>query len=750
VHRQLLGERGELASNELLAEMLQKTTAAETAAVRVVNEKQPAETDERPTPWVAALAIANHRVKPSSIVSIPADGPAAAIVQVDGAVYGLDAATGRLLWRRHLGFARRTSTQLIGKDVLVSDVAQDELLRLDAATGRLIWRQPLGEPFAPPLVVGDRGFAPADSGRLYVIDLQSGARTGYMQFAQSLRVTPAVDRNSQRLYLPGDHSSLYTVSLADLSCLGVYYFGHSEGAIDVSPAAVMDKVAVHENNGVETSRLRLMSLDDKGAIAGQVAEQRLKGLATSPPIVANRRLIATTDRGQIDVYEIGAGEGEDAIALVATRPATGSQPLARHAAISGRNIWVGDTQLTKFVVLPTGNRLPVEAIEDNFVGDTFDHPLALYVDTLIHARRPKDRAGVVVAATETGQGHTLWETDLAIPPVGAPVSDDANKAIAVATVEGYLFRFDEAAIRTRVEDQPLAAELMPAQLPALTAAVDLGQGRVAYCAAGSDRLLLYNPALGAQAAKWIQLESRLACAVTPLGDGFLVPTQIGQVFYLSSVDGSSLTTPFQPVLQPDTQWNYKPAGAVGDAGRQFVISDGRQKIYLVERVDQPQPHLKAVAEVDSGPYPIESQLFVLGGRAMAVAGGTRLVQFQLPTLQPAGESSFSAPVVWGPFRIGDTMLLATADGQLMSVSARGETSWKTATEHGDLAGAPLAQSGSVLIAYKNGILERRSLADGVSLGVEDLENPLATGAVPFLQRLVVAATDGTLLVVEQP
>jgi hypothetical protein len=242
----------------------------------------------------------------------------------------------------------------------------------------------------------------------------------------------------------------------------------------------------------------------------------------------------------------------------------------------------------------------------------------------------------------------------------------------------------------------------------------------------------------------------LACAATPLGDGFIAPTKVGQVFYLSAADGAIRATPFQPMLQPGTEWNYKPAGPVEHDPRQFVVADGRDKVHLVALVDQPQPHLEAVASADTGPHPIESPIIVLGDTALAVAGSSHLVRYQLPSLEPVGESTLPAPVVWGPFRVGDALVLATADGQLMAISATGEVVWKIQTEHGDLTGAPLALADSMIVAYKKGIIERRSLSDGNPVGARDVEHPIASGPVPFLQRLVLAANDGTLLVVDEP
>ncbi len=415
----------------------------------------------------------------------------------------------------------------------------------------------------------------------------------------------------------------------------------------------------------------------------------------------------------------------------------------------GRNIWIADTQLTKYSIVPTGDQLPVEEIEDNFAGATFDHPLATFGDTLVHVRRPKDRSGFVVAASDIRSGHPLWETDLAMPLAGPPVVDDAGKSLAVASAEGYVFRFNEAAIRQRVQDEPVANEMVPAELPPLVAATELGQGRAVFSAPGSNRILLYNPAQAAP-AKWLPLESPLTCPVTSLGQGFLAPLTIGQVFYLSSADGARLAVPFQPRLDPQTTLAYKPAAAVGKDGRQFLITDGLQKIYLVALADKPQPHLEEVKQADVGPHPIESPLVVLGDEVLAVAGGTHLLRFHVPTLETVGETNLPGSIEWGPYRVGDVALLATADHKLIAVSAGGETKWQAATSQGALAGPPLSLPDGVLLAYRKGIIERRSIADGKRIATVNVEQPLATGPVEFLQHLVVATPDGTLLVVDKP
>lgn len=744
VHMKLLKEHPELADEKGLSEALKKTADAELAAIKFVSESKTAETTERPTPWVAALAVATRR----ATGTVPgADG--VVCVRIDGAVYGLEAPTGKLLWRRYVGFGSTGWPILIGSDVIIADTVRHELMRLDAASGKLLWRQAFDEAFAEPLVAGDRGFVASDSGKLYVVDLKSGARTGYVQLAQPIRVAPAIDRLKANLYVAGDRANLYSIGLADMKCNSVYFLGHAPGTIQVAPAYVMDKVAVLENNGVETSRLHLLQVDSKGPITKQLAERRVNGLATAPPIATGRGLIVVSDRGQIDVCDIAAGAEGEPLTLVASREAPSSQPLTRYVAVTGRNIWVADTQLTKYNIVPTGNRLPVEEITNNLAGSTFDHPLFPIGDALVEVHRPKGRAGVVIAAIDTKQGRTIWETDLATPPAGAPVVDDAAKAITVANAAGFAFRFDEQAMRTRVQDQPLATPLAPPQLPTLTASADLGQGRAVFCGANSNWLLLYNPAQG-NSAKWIQLDSPLACPAAAFGQGFLAPLKIGQVFYLSSADGSRLATPFQPRVDPQAALEYKPPGVLKPDARQFVITDGTKKIYLVGLADQPQPNLQAVKEAEVGPKPINSPVVVIGDTALAVAGENELATFKLPAVEQTGKASLPAPVEWGPYPAGDVALVATVDQKLLAVSPTGEVKWQVSLEHGQLAGPPLVQPEGVLLAYRKGILERRALADGKPLATLNVEQPLATGPVAFLQRIVAAAADGTLLVVDQP
>ncbi len=746
IHKKLLEDHPQLATDEQLKAIVVEASAAEKAGIKFVADEHAAETNERPTPWLTALATANRK----TIAAAPATGIYSA--RIDGALYAFEVATGKLLWRRYVGFTSNMPPVNAGDDVLVFDSKHLELLCLKTGTGDLVWRLEFGEKIAAPLVVDDRAFVAAESGRLYLVDLASGEQMGYLQFAQPLRVAPIVNRTGDRLYLTGDHSSIYTISLTDLTCLGVYFLGHSSGSIRVPPAQVLDRLALLENDGVSTSRLRLLSLDDQGAVAAVETERRLSGLAASPPLTIARRLFVITDRGQLAVYDVDSMAGEKSLTQVANREPTSRDPLVRHAMLTQGAIWIGDNQLTKYAVLPTGNRLPVQSIENSFVRSTFDHPLGLFGNVLLHVHRPDGRAGATVAAINTDSGREFWENELAVPPAAAPVVDSASRTLAFADVNGLVYRFDDAAIRSRVQDQPLSAGPATNNSAKLTFGVDLGAGRAALAAPGaSQHLVLYDPSAARHPVRRTKLPGVIVCGPAAFAQGVLVPLEVGQVFYLNPADGQSLATPFQPRLQPRKKVPYQSPAQVDEAGRQFVITDGHEKLYLVELVDQPQFHFKTVTTANIGPFPIVSPLTVIDQTVFAVSDGGQLSRFELPSLKSAGQTDLPAAVVWGPHHVGGKLLMATADERLLAVTTEGSMAWAVELKSGELAGLPLAaDEGSVLLAYRRGILERRNLADGLPLGTLDVEHPLAAGPVRFQEHILLTTHDGTLLLVEQP
>lgn len=742
-HKQLVKQHPERQTHEKLQEMVTLTSLTEQNGIRFVREETPAETTDPPSPIVAELALAQRR----DLGEVPAAGNIC--FHADGALYGLKVSTGALSWRRFTGFDPHPYVIDVGDDVITRDASTNDLLRLNRATGKLQWRQQFDEPFAKPLLLGEKAFVAIESGRLFMVELATGMISGYLQFAQSLHVPPTADGAGHRLYLVGDHSSVYSISLDDHSCVGVYYLGHSPGSVRVAPVVALNKLAVFENRGVESSQFHLLAIGENGGVTKSLENSRLTGLVLTQPLVSGRRMIVLTDRGQMNVYELGPQQDASALSQVATRAPSSNRSVIGFPLLTDRFVWVADTQLTKYAIQPTDNRLPVRDIAKNYRGAVFDHPLQARDGTLFHLRRPKGRAGIAVAAMDIATGQTFWETDLAIPPAGTPIVDETTQTITTANTNGAVFALDRRSIRQGVEDQPVQIDNTPKYPPQLASAIDLGAGGVVFgTAAETPWLVTYDQ--GGPPARWVKMSHPLATSPARLGSGFVVPLKIGQVLYCDPAHGNREIAAFQPRLQPRQTISWLPVGTPEGPSEQCVLCDGTEMIYQLQLTDGAQPTLEAIQSASIGALPLSTRIAIAGNHAWIGTSDRRLAAFELSTLKVAREVKLSGNIAWGPYATADQLLLATSDNQLYCLTANGEVKWQVPLHDGELAGPPLETDRTLLLSLKKGIIQAIDLATGTILGERDLGQPLATGLVPFEKRYLVAAHDGTLLEVEQP
>ena len=191
---------------------------------------RPGETEARPEPMGPPTSLV-LRLEPGRPPSI-ANGPTAYAL-ADGALYGLDAATGAPRWQVPVGLGSPFPPMAVAGDptsVIVVDARSNELIRVDGRTGALIWRQELNGSVAdPPLILGNQMFQATLDGRLLQIDLASGAIRGTLQLGRKLARMPVADDSVQHLYLLADEDCLFVLTLDPLACVAVEYLGHEAG-----------------------------------------------------------------------------------------------------------------------------------------------------------------------------------------------------------------------------------------------------------------------------------------------------------------------------------------------------------------------------------------------------------------------------------------------------------------------------------------------------------------------------------------
>ncbi len=743
LHRALLEKHPGLINDESLAARVAEIAASEKAVVRFVEEGRAASTEERPSKIVATLALAERGSTEASGVT------GTVTVDADGAVYALDAADGRLLWRRFVGAGQRNTPVPLENDrLLVLGLAHNELLCLSKSTGKLIWRQEIGERTAAPVVAGDAVLLSGRSGKLHVVDLETGGLRGFVEFGQPLRSPPAVSSNGELIYLAGEHSSVYTLATADYSCLGVYFLGHQKGSISVPPVPVLNKVVVTEKTGVATSRVHVLGTDENGVITNEVADSRVEGIVATAPVASGRRLGVLSTTGVIQVFDVGTGNKDTAFTRVAARDGLRGEPVARFAAFVDGDLWVAGNQLLKLEVVPTGNRLLVQDVEDVHFGDTFDGPLTVIERVVIHARRPADGAGLVVSANETASGRSLWETTLAVPLAGAPAVNTQGPRISATATSGAAFLLERQSFARRVQDESQRAA--PGADAVYDTVADLGSGRLAIGAVGKGDALHLRPGAPRGAIRTLQLPGKLACEITAWGDWFVAPTAVGQVAVFDADSAKLVATPFAPPVGPgqEVPWIVPAAYDGGDAPM-LVASDGSKKLYLIGLENEPAPHFKAAAEVNLADAKLVGRLAVVGNQAFAVSDQGSLVTYALPTLEEGQPVSIGSAVSWGPFAVGGRLLLATAGSELVCVEPGTGVAWRAPLEGRLPIGKPLDEGGSALVLSASELL-RLDMQSGEVTGSVELDQPAAFGPVGFNRRLVVAGHDGALLVVDKP
>jgi outer membrane protein assembly factor BamB len=266
---------------------------------------------------------------------------------------------------------------------------------------------------------------------------------------------------------------------------------------------------------------------------------------------------------------------------------------------------------------------------------------------------------------------------------------------------------------------------------------------------GSEHIGIYDPKNAPTIVGWLNVPDghKLACPPVALDGGVLLADRAGQVSLLD-LEGDPLAEQFQPPLEPGAEVDWATP-AVVDGKPQVLLADGKSKLYWLGLQEDPRPHLEILAEA-TVTTPIVSPLAVLGDTVYAGDASKMLAPFALPKLTRGKERLLDGFCALGPVRVGDGVLLATDDGQLLCLDAKGRLLWQSTLKYGPLAGLPLRLGAHYLLAARNGTLWRVDAATGKESGKFETGCPLATGPVALGRQLLVGGHDGTLYEVRQP
>ncbi|MCA9223003.1 MAG: PQQ-binding-like beta-propeller repeat protein [Planctomycetales bacterium] len=745
----LLKRYPELESSDPMREATQKITDTQRDLVRVSTESLAAETSD----------VANRSEFTIVLSSRSGNGAAGlsgrvAYVLVDGAVYGLAANDGKVLWRRYVGRDRVIQPQPIsaepGADALVADVARHELVRVAATTGKLVWRLPIGEPFQTPQIANQQLFVTTDSGRILSVDLESGVSNTQAKLPQVTAASPTFDMRRPYLYQLGDHSNLYVLAKDSLASNEVYYLGHQPGTIAVPPVMALGHLFVAENAGPNYSLLHVLATDANGLKLKEPQEPfRLQGHVLVPPFLAGRRVIVMTDSAALYVFDVEPTTPEKPVTEVLKEIPKTFEKYLTYPFVDGTNLWMAGRSLAYYEMQFANGQLKSNWVD--FANETFVATPRQFDTALVLVRRPANGTGYRVSAIHGTEKTPLWETDLSVP-AGQICVDPATSTISSVSSHGALYKIDRQAL-TEGYANP-AADLGSLTAMSYTDGVELGGGKWALVDPNNlSRVAFYDTTQSTRPLRAVSTnlpEGKATAGAVAFGDGVIVAMDNGLVAHVDLASGEH-AKPFQPSIEPNTKFVWRQPAVIGDGG-EFVIANNRLKLYRVGVSTQGAKNLRQLAEADVSAE-IVSPLASVGSLVYGVirgGSGDIVATFKVPDLKPGKEWNLDGRVTWGPQRVGDLVLLISDSEGLICFDGGDEKKWTQPFTHDAIVGSPTVDGDTLLFASVSGEVWRVDAASGQELGATQLGEPLASGPALFNTRVLLSGSDGVLHVIPKP
>ncbi len=758
VRTALLDAYPQFAKSDSLAETVAKVSALEQAAVAWVARPQAVEKE------AAAAVSTTILIQRTFTASPPGTTGHVVLAVAAGAVYGLDASNGKVLWRAFVGFDpdgrdEGLSPKAVGpqadSDVVIAAASHREVHCVERATGRVKWRYAVPEGFCgDPVVLDDQVLVTTRSGRLVAIDATKGNSAGFAQFPRALSIAAAVDPSRKLVFQAADCDSLFVLAMPGLKCRQVLPLGHEPGSIVTPPVIMGDYLLLAVNGTAGGSSLHVLQIRSGEPHSSDPPLQlvqtiAIKGHVDAAPSILGERLLLATDNGDVQLWERSGAGGKPPLRDVASAHFDGGTGLARFPLLQADACLIGDLQLVSFEVQPPKQQLST-TWRDSSPGAVCQTPTAIG-QTVFFVRHAGDSLAVVVSAVRADNGRPYWQTFLAAPLAGAPVvNSDGRTATAVTTLGGVFALPVQTSTELTVIEEPAAVRPAAAHGPVfhgtLTGVVRSGEKLAISGGSACDQVLVFDSdGPKKPLASWM-LPAPLACPPIAVAGGLLAPLKVGQIYLLDPLTGNSLCVPFQPRLQSGDLPLWRAPVSVGD--KEFVISDGRKKLYRLQLVDKPALHMQIAAEVELAEA-IVSPLATTGKAVCGVDAAGKLDFFQLPELTRSQQHALAGPCAWGPCRVGNRILLAAEAGPCYCFDESGLL-WQAALPYGRLVGDPLAVKDHLLMAAASGVVWRVEASSGKELGKVDIGRPLATGPVLWGDRIVIGGPDGSLYQISPP
>ncbi len=593
----LLDKYPGLDSNEVLRAQLLQVSARERTLVKLDTTALENSTDERAETG-DQVVMAVH--KGGTVDGVDQD---VVLVRAAGAIYGVNAKDGQMLWRRFVGDALgnpvRASVE-VDANVLFNDGKNNEVVCIKPRSGELVWRTSIGEKFLGPHVTSDEQVLVTTVGGMIV---KLAADTGVVQKRAAsplpVAVHATVKTRRPQIYQLAEHTNLYVHATTDtdvdgdkheaLECREVYYLGHKAGSVVTSPVVQLGFIFVAENKSPEICDLHILRINDEG-LSLRTAQPpiRLQGRVVVDPVIANRRLVITTDLGSIYVLDVDPSAEKNPVTdAVEPLLVDRADSLVSYALVDKASLWIGDNRLTRYNIQVAKSELSRRWVK--LPGDVFRFPLQRIGNAVIHVRTPEGSTGVTVSAVNGDSGEPIWQTTIGASAGAAFFTPDG--ALRAVSSRGRLY---EAGGGGHGGHASLVGDAAgDGKGGAFLHGVDLGNGKLAVCSLSDRRrFVLVDKASGGAIS-----QHRMTTAAAPTAEpvlaagGLVAGLENGEVVLINPENGEYLVRPFYPTVAAGNQVNWFRAASAGANSQEFLITDNRNNVYRLGSSGGDAPYL---------------------------------------------------------------------------------------------------------------------------------------------------------------
>ena len=759
LRRKILRKYPQLESDAKLANLLNQATGQQQELVVPAKQMPSVSNEPESTILTKSVLLVGRK---ASVTSVPGT---TIFLRAKGSVYALNASSGQVLWRKHIGIdwtgEPKPISSAADSDVFISIPEQGKIRRLSAVDGAMVWEAKFTGRIIEPSIDGDDIFvaiageaskAGVATGEVFCLDAATGQTRWGKKLPQAIDVGAGGAAGKKMRYVLGNHSNLYAMSRASGKCEEVEYIGHAPSSIAVPPVWIQNQLILFENEGPDYSLMRVFQTNDEG-LEIQVGQKpvRFRGHVVIAPQV-DRRLAVVTNLGEVAILEVDAFNPKDKVFKQVNSVENEVVPKLTWPLMMGNDLLLASTRLTLYQVQESTQKLNRQWLKDD--GDQFTSKPIQADDFVIHARVVRGNLGVRVSAIKLATGEMVWESDLGVPVTS--LSSDGKGFLAITSqasaysIEGKSFS----------EKQPIApVENLGRNQRAMLfgSPIKLTDSRIViFNQAQGNQMLLVDPSKrSTNPTKMLALdlgETYPSNEPVALGNGsVLLPLDNGQIAMVDPEKGRMIGVPFQPSLQAGERPKWLNPIVLADK-QTVIVADQKRFMYKLSTGKQLRSITSQTLEKS-----LKGRLSVIKDVVVGVsagASGDQLDFYESGELKRFTSVSVEGRFTWGPYTIDSdskSYLLAFSDiDGLVAYDETGKRLWTKALDKTVLVGGPTLLESDCLLASTSGDLLRISLIDGSIVAKVQIGEPMSGPPLILPMALLIACDEGIVLTVPFP